>query len=61
MIALILLVMGFVSFGYGIFRAATHASDEDAGNAGPWMLSGIALAGIAGLVQIFSTGALNGS
>ncbi len=61
MIALILLVFGALSFAYGVYRAASHGDDEDAGNAGPWMLGGIALAFTAGLVKIFATGALAGS
>ncbi len=60
MIAIILLALGVICFAYGVYRAATHASDEDAGNAGPWMLGGVALAGCAGLVQMFATGALSG-
>ena len=61
MISLILLLLGVASFAFGIYRAATHAADEDAGHAGPWMLSGIALAGLAGLWRVYATGALSGS
>lgn len=59
MISLILLLLGVASFAFGIYRAATHAADEDAGRAGPWMLGGVALAGLAGLWVVFATGALS--
>ena len=59
MISLILLILGVISFAFGLYRAATHATDEDAGHAGPWMIGGIALAGIAGLSVVYTTGALS--
>ena len=59
MISLILLLLGVMSFAFGVYRAATHAADEDAGHAGPWMMGGIALAGVAGLWVVYATGALS--
>ena len=57
--SLILLLLGILSFAFGIYRAATHAADEDAGHAGPWMLGGVAIVGVAGLWVVYSSGALS--